>query len=148
MTTVVREALDLVRVQARHGDIEIVDALQDDSGLVCGDPHLLMQALLNIFINALQAMPEGGRLHVASGKSEGGQCLLRIGDTGGGMPQEILRQIFDPFFTTKPEGQGTGLGLTIAHRIVEMHDGVMRVESTPGSGTAFEIELPTGCDDG
>lgn len=145
VVTLVREALELVRVQARHGKIEIDEDLPEDGGCVVSvDPHLVMQALLNIFINAIQAMPEGGRLGVATHAGASGQCVVRIEDTGCGMPPEVMRQIFDPFFTTKPEGQGTGLGLTIAHRIVEMHDGVLRVESTPGAGTRFEIELPVG----
>ena len=144
-----REALDLVRVQARHGNVVLREELPEDGGCVVeADPHLLTQALLNILINAIQAMPNGGDLRVALDEGEGGACVVCIDDTGSGMPPEVLRHIFDPFFTTKAEGQGTGLGLTIAHRIVEMHDGLLRVESTSGVGTRFEIELPVGESDG
>jgi signal transduction histidine kinase len=98
---------------------------------VYGDPLKLKQIFLNLALNALDALEKGGQLEI-SGKT--------IRDTGSGIESETLSRIFNPFFTTRKEG--TGLGLAITHRIVEEHDGEIRVDSTPGEGTKMQVFLP------
>ncbi len=128
----------------------------DDLWLVRGNPTELHQVLLNLCVNARDAMPSGGHLSLAldnvpaaelaeraaTDRPEGDAISLMVSDTGTGIPPEVLPRIFEPFFTTKPEGRGTGLGLSTTFRIVKAHGGVIRVESRPGEGTTFEILLP------
>jgi len=104
-----------------------------------GDPELLKQMLLNLVINAIQAMPEGGEV-VVSAALQDAKMLIRVQDQGCGIPPESRDKIFDPFFTTK-EG-GTGLGLPVAHQILEQHGGILRAESNPGPGMTFSALLP------
>jgi signal transduction histidine kinase len=101
----------------------------------------LRQVFLNLVLNASQAMPEGGRICLLTEAIDGGVAAT-VEDEGVGIPPEIVDRIFDPFFTTKPVGEGTGLGLGIAHQIVEQHRGTISVESTPGVGTRFRVTLP------
>jgi len=103
------------------------------------DPFELKMAFSNIIQNAVQAMPNGGRLTVKSG-IQYGRIFIEIADTGGGIPKEIGDRIFNPFFTTKE--QGTGLGLAIAHKIIEAHDGKIEFKTMHGKGTTFIIRLP------
>lgn len=121
-----------------------------------GDPNQLLQALMNICVNARDAMPEGGTLGLATdsvtiGASEdflalelapGRYVKICISDTGHGISEETLSHVFEPFFTTKPVGQGTGLGLSIVYTIIEKHGGAIRAVSERGHGTTFEIYLP------
>jgi len=143
--SVVRETLDLVRTQARHTNVIMEEVYPANCHPIMGDPTLLAQAVLNLVVNALHAMPEGGTLRVVVTDAErpGRPCRIDIADTGHGMSLEVLRSAFDPFFTTKAEGEGTGLGLPITQRIVELHGGTIWVDSKPGDGTIFHIELPT-----
>ena len=108
------------------------------------DPAQMRQALWNLCLNAVEAMPQGGELRVGvrTITSEAGRTLMEITveDTGVGITAAELTQVFEPFFTTKP--QGTGLGLAIAHRIVEDHGGEIRVQSEPWRGSRFTISLP------
>lgn len=103
----------------------------------------LQQVLLNLFMNAIQAMDNGGELKVAIGPSEAaGEARIDVIDNGPGIPPEYINQIFDPFFTTKKEGVGTGLGLSVSYNIVKKHGGRLTVQSRPGQGTCFSIFLP------
>jgi two-component system sensor histidine kinase HydH len=112
-----------------------------DVGEASLDPDLIHQALLNLYLNALDAMAQGGRLTVGAGLSSRQEhLLLTISDTGRGIPTKGIGQIFDPYFTTK--STGTGLGLAIVHNIVEAHGGEIQVESDPGRGTVFRLSLP------
>jgi len=105
------------------------------------DREQIKQAIFNLLLNAIQAMPEGGRLVLRSGKSEEGRwAYVSIQDSGIGISPEEMDKLFDPFFSTK-EG-GVGLGLSIAHRIIDQHRGKMEVESRPGKGTIFTILIP------
>jgi PAS domain S-box-containing protein len=111
-------------------------------GSVTGDPERLQQLLLNLFLNAADAMPEGGELRVSL-KSDGKSgAVLRVADTGLGIEPQDLDHIFDAFYTTKEAGTGSGLGLMVAKRIVRDHGGSLGVKSTPGEGTEFRIHLP------
>jgi len=108
---------------------------------IVADPGQMQQVLVNLTVNAIQAMPEGGDL-ILSTAAEGGWVSLIVEDSGIGMPEEVLRQIFVPFFTTKDVGQGTGLGLSVVHGIVAAHGGRIEVESKVGQGSRFRVRLP------
>jgi two-component system NtrC family sensor kinase len=109
---------------------------------IIADAGSLRQVLMNLLLNAIWFTPPGGAISIASGRAEGDRVRVTVRDTGAGIAPELLGKIFDPFFTTKPVGEGTGLGLTICHRIVEEHGGAIDVESAPGAGTAIAITLP------
>jgi signal transduction histidine kinase/DNA-binding response OmpR family regulator len=112
--------------------------------LVAGDPSEIREALTNILFNALDAMPDGGRVTFTTSVEEGRVCC-RIADTGIGMAESVRQRVFDPFFTTKGE-RGTGLGLSIVYGIVARHGGEVEVESEPGSGAVFTLRLPIAID--
>src|SRR5439155_7682565 len=109
---------------------------------VLGDPAELREVLMNLLLNALDAMPQGGRVTFATGV-EGGQVYCAVTDTGAGMTDQVRQRVFEPFFTTKAE-QGTGLGLSIAYGIVTRHRGDIEVQSRLGMGSRFTIRLPVG----
>ncbi|WP_321869802.1 histidine kinase [Burkholderia ubonensis] len=119
---------DVVR---EYGDVPHVECL----------PSQLNQVFMNLLVNAAQAIPGRGVITIRT-TSDGDHVTIAISDTGKGMPPDIMRRIFDPFFTTKPVGQGTGLGLSVSHGIVERHRGVIDVTSEPGRGSTFSIRLP------
>ncbi len=104
------------------------------------DPDRLTQCLLNLYLNALQAMGDGGQLTVAGTRQGEDAVAITITDTGTGIAADDLTAIFDPYFTTKP--QGTGLGLAIVHKVIEAHQGQIKVRSIPGEGTTFTVVLP------
>ncbi|MCW8087043.1 PAS domain-containing sensor histidine kinase [Sabulicella glaciei] len=106
------------------------------------DPAQLETALLNLVMNARDAMPEGGTLTLSTAM-EDGRVALTVADTGEGMPPEVLERLFEPFFTTKPAGKGTGLGLAQVHGFLAQSGGEVRVESTPGAGSRFTLLLPS-----
>ncbi len=110
-----------------------------------GDRSLLEQVFLNLVLNSIQAMPDGGEIRI-SGKTDNGFVEVMIRDKGSGIPSDIHSKVFDPFFTTKTDG--TGLGLSIAYTIVTSHRGKLFFHSKEGSGTVFTVRLPKGADDG
>ena len=136
--------------------IEIDLRLEEDLKLVDADPVQIEQVLMNLAVNARDAMPDGGRLVIRTSnvirpeKHSGTQSvspaqdwvLLSVSDTGQGMDKGTLEQIFEPFFSTKAPGKGTGLGLSMVHGIVKNHDGRITCRSAPGKGTSFRIYLP------
>jgi signal transduction histidine kinase len=139
----VRTALRLTEFLARKGRVQ-VETDFPEQGVICEfDPQQIEQVLINLFQNAIQAMPDGGNLHVAV---RNGSHLARISvrDTGIGISADNMRRIFDPFFTTKQEGEGTGLGLSVSYGIISRHGGKIEVESKPGNGTVFTVMLPCG----
>jgi signal transduction histidine kinase len=103
--------------------------------------------MLNLVTNAVQAMPDGGRLAVRTAQVAGNRIRLEVRDTGVGIPAHRLKDIFNPFYTTKAPGQGTGLGLSVVHSILERYRGNIHVSSEVGVGTTFRIELPCSCHD-
>lgn len=133
------QSLFLLKKQARTQGVRVV--LQAEPGLppVDGDPEKLKQALLNLYLNALQAMPDGGELRVLA-RAAAGEVELRVEDTGPGVPSGEVDRIFEPFYSLRPGG--TGLGLSIAHTIVSDHGGRIEVTSRPGAGAAFALRLP------
>lgn len=121
--------------------IELIRSLSPDIPEITADPSQLHQALVNLVVNSIQAMPEGGRLTVQTLVREE-SIVLMVEDTGIGMSEELKRQIFIPFFTTKDVNQGTGLGLAVVHGIITSHGGSIHVQSEVGRGSRFEIRLP------
>jgi len=135
-------ALGLVEHLASFHNIEIVKEYTEDLPDLLLDPGQLEQVFVNMFVNASQAMEEGGRLTLRTGLNESGTSILvRIADTGKGISEENIGRIFDPFFSTKG-AKGTGLGLSVSYGIVEGHGGIIEVHSEVGKGTEFTITLP------
>ncbi|MGD8897311.1 MAG: ATP-binding protein, partial [Acidobacteriota bacterium] len=110
---------------------------------VTGNPRNLEQVFLNLFLNAMEAMPDGGTLKITATRADGFVRVV-VQDTGSGIAPEHLDKIFEPFFTTKEAGEGTGLGLSVSYSIVEKHGGRLEVESQLGRGTTFTVALPAG----
>ncbi|MBZ4416883.1 sensor histidine kinase [Myxococcus sp. RHSTA-1-4] len=106
-----------------------------------GHPGQIAQVVVNLLMNAAQAMPEGGRI-LLSTRMEGEEAVLEVRDTGVGMAPEVRARLFEPFFTTKSPGEGTGMGLAVVHGIVTAHSGRIQVDSAPGQGATFTIHLP------
>jgi len=138
---IVDETLDIFQDRITHSRITVEKAIEADVPAVSADRDQLIQVLINLVINSLHAMPEGGRLRLSLDR-EDSHVRLGVSDTGHGMPEEIRSKIFEPFFTTKDFGKGTGLGLTVVKGIVEEHGGTIAVESAVDKGTTFWIRLP------
>ena len=141
LTQVVEDALYFLEAQCAKKDIEVVRELAPGIPEITADPAQLKQVLVNLVVNAVQAMPYGGTLTVST-RSSGSTVLLGVKDTGIGMSEETLDKVFLPFFTTKDVDEGTGLGLAVVHGIVTSHGGSIDVESQVGQGARFEICLP------
>ena len=143
---VVRETLALRSYEQRISNITVVEALAAGLPKVFADGHQLQQVLLNLIINAEQAMLSSHGRGVVVVRTwhdvDQESVVLEINDDGPGIPDEVQPKIFDPFFTTKDVGKGTGLGLTVAYAIIQEHGGRIRLESSPGAGASFYVELP------
>jgi signal transduction histidine kinase len=109
--------------------------------------NAMRQILLNLITNAVQAMPKGGELFLRTARMDGDRVRLEVRDNGVGIPAAHLSDIFNPFYTTKAPGQGTGLGLSVVHSILQRYRAEIRVTSELGAGTTFTIELPCPCHD-
>ncbi|MBS1855668.1 MAG: PAS domain S-box protein [Acidobacteria bacterium] len=155
LNELILESAGMLRRIVRE-DIEIATSLSPAAGHVMADPGQLHQVLINLVLNARDAMPSGGRLTLRSSRVEldpadaaafpdirpGPYAVMEVADTGVGMSDDIQQKVFDPFFTTKPEGKGTGLGLSTVYGIVRQGGGWIRIESCPGMGATFRIGLP------
>ena len=137
----VEEGLSFFKSRCSKEGIKLICSLSPDLPEVDADPSQLNQVVVNLMVNALQAMPQGGELRIQT-LYEGNQVSLIIEDTGVGMSEGVLEKIFTPFFTTKEVGKGTGLGLPVVHGIITSHGGSIKVESKVGQGTKFDIQLP------
>ncbi|HEY7475739.1 MAG TPA: ATP-binding protein [Vicinamibacterales bacterium] len=148
LNSVVRETLALRAYEQRLTNIEVIEAFSTGLPQVFADPHQIQQVLLNLVINAEQAMLSAngrGTLIVRTWHDVDRETVvLEVSDDGPGVPQDVQPKIFDPFFTTKEVGQGTGLGLTVAYAIVQEHGGRIDVVSGSGAGATFSVQLPTG----
>jgi len=133
--------LSFVSEKLKRRGIEVVREFEATPTLT-GDPERLQQLCLNLFLNAADAMPDGGVLRVSLQPAADGRVELRIADTGTGIAASDLPRIFEPFFTTKPAGEGNGLGLMVVKGIVSDHGGSIDVSSEPGAGSEFRISLP------
>jgi signal transduction histidine kinase len=139
MQVLVQEITDLARPQAAAAGIRVAVREEVEGVEVRVDRDLFKQAVLNIVVNAMQAMPQGGELRFEATSGKAG-AELRISDTGSGIPEELREKIFSLYFSTKKEGSGIGLAMT--YRIVQLHDGTIDFTSEPGKGTTFLIRLP------
>lgn len=153
--TLIQEMEQMIR-STFPKNIRLETECAPDLRMVLGDATQMHQVLLNLCVNARDAMPDGGRLRLSAANLDidvsfasmlpeltpGAYVLVKVSDSGCGMPQEVIERIFDPFFTTKGLGKGSGLGLSTVHGIVKSHGGMLKVESTQGEGTTFQIYLP------
>jgi two-component system NtrC family sensor kinase len=141
LSQVIDDALFLLQSQVKDGRIEVVREYAEAVALA--NANQIQQIVVNLVVNAMQAMAGEGRLVVSTGPAAPGRVRLAVADTGPGIKAEVARRVFEPFFTTKPEGQGTGLGLSICYQIAEEHGGTIRLEPSPEHGACFVLELPT-----
>lgn len=139
LNEVVQTMLDFFSPTARQANVSVNSYVPADLPMVRIDPEQFQQALLNLLLNAEQAMPEGGEITLQAA-AEANAVRLEIIDNGPGMPQEVLAKVFKPFYTTKPGGNG--LGLPITRKIIEAHGGTLDVQSEAGRGTKFTIRFP------
>ncbi len=142
----VKEGLYFLESRCQKAGVEMVRCLTPDLPLIRADQSQLYQVLVNLSVNAVQAMPGGGKLTISTSLVDG-HILLRVEDTGIGMSKDIMNKLFIPFFTTKDVNEGTGLGLSVVHGIVTSHGGTIKVASEVGKGSIFEIQLPVKGDD-
>jgi signal transduction histidine kinase len=146
LNQVIRETLALRSYEQRLSNIAIIDALASGLPNVFADPHQMQQVLLNLVINAEQAMlsthGRGTLILRTWHDPDHDAVVLEVNDDGPGVPDDVQPKIFDPFFTTKEVGKGTGLGLTVAYAIVQEHGGRLTMKSQPGGGASFFVELP------
>jgi two-component system sensor histidine kinase HydH len=140
---VIRYSIKMIQKQAQEKGIAIHTNLSPDVKDISLDRDRISQVFINLYLNAIEAMEQGGTLRTDSSlDEESGRATIVVSDTGRGILREDLEHIFDPYFTTKQSG--TGLGLAIVHRIIEAHNGEVRIESEPGKGTTVTIVLPFG----
>lgn len=145
--------MELLEHQLGHARVDARTSVDGDLGLVPGEKDQLQQVLLNLYMNAIQAMPSGGRLAVKTSRiirrrpglevaPEQAYAVLTVSDTGIGIPEKDRGKIFEAFYTSKADAGGTGLGLAVAHGIVKDHDGWIEIDDNPGGGTIFRVYLP------
>ncbi|MGE5313869.1 MAG: ATP-binding protein [Acidobacteriota bacterium] len=139
---ILEETIALFETGIPHG-MEVVHRFEQHPCFINGDEGQVQQSLLNILLNARDAMPDGGRISVSTSVNPNERTLtVSISDTGTGMEPEVQRHIFEPFFTTKDHGKGTGLGLSVVYGVMKSHNGSVSVQSTPGKGSIFSLTFP------
>lgn len=141
LRALIKKALDLLDYQIQKSHIKIEYEFSDAIPLVKVDQNQMVQVFVNIILNAVQAMEEGGLLKIAI-RSIDEQIILTVSDTGKGIPEEDLPKVFDPFFTTKGKDGGSGLGLWLSQGVIERHGGIIQIDSKNDEGTTVRIQLP------
>ncbi len=141
LNDLVTNGLGLFESKCAGDGIELRCLLQPDLPEIYADPSQLNQVFVNVIVNAMQSIPNGGIITIST-LQEGAKVYLTVEDTGTGMDKDVLQKVFTPFFTTKDVGLGTGLGLPVAHGIIAAHGGSVKIESEVGKGTICRIELP------
>lgn len=141
LNELIEDGLYLLESRCQKDGIELVRRLDEHLPVISGDRSQLLQVLTNLVVNAIQAIPDGGRL-VISTESKNDGIVLAVRDSGIGMTPETVKKIFNPFYTTKTVDQGTGLGLSVVQGIVNTHGGKIDIESEPGKGSCFYVRLP------
>jgi two-component system, NtrC family, sensor kinase len=146
LNAVVEDALFLLKHHRRFGQFAVTRELDPHLPAVIANAEQLIQVMMALLLNAVDAMEAGGRLTVRSGRgrTRPDEVFVDVEDTGPGIPRSEQSKIFEPFYTTKPQGQGTGLGLSICYGILQEHAGRIEVESQPGEGARFRVVLPVG----
>ena len=142
LNEVVNRVLDLAAHSAELQHIQIIKELNPSLPELVADFDQLQQVCTNLILNAIQAMPEGGRLTLRTSTANDSQLKIEVQDTGCGISPENIRKLFTPFFTTKGKGKGVGLGLAVAYGIIQRHKGRIAVQTKEGEGTTFTIYLP------
>ena len=135
------ETLSLLDTQIQHSNIDIKLDLDDSLPATLANGGKLQQVMMNLLMNARDAMPNGGRLKLAT-YQDNSHVVVKVEDSGTGISRENIKKIYDPFFTTKEVGKGSGLGLSVSYGIIEEHSGRISVESQQGIGTTFCVRLP------
>jgi len=138
---VIRDALKLLENQRKLARIKLHLSLNRLGATIRGNRTLLQQAFMNLLLNAIDAMPDGGRLSISSSRKDD-SVVVRLKDTGSGIGPKEINKVFDPFFTTRPAGKGSGLGLSITHSIIDQHSGHIEIESAEGRGSTVTVALP------
>jgi two-component system, NtrC family, sensor kinase len=128
--------------QFELNQINFVEELAEDLPEIQGDPAQIQQVLIILLANASEALGEGGEIRVRTTPVDGGEASIEVRDNGPGDPPDVMEKIFEPFFSTKENQHRTGLGLAVAKGIVDRHGGALLVESQPGAGAAFTVQLP------
>jgi PAS domain S-box-containing protein len=139
LAEIARDVAALVKPQASRGSVEIALLIPQGGVGIRGDRDLLKQAALNVVVNAVEAMKDGGNLRIEVGR-DGGYCLFSVSDEGGGIPPEVKEKIFNLYFSTK--GKGSGIGLAVTFRVVQLHGGTIEFSSEYGKGTTFLLRFP------
>jgi signal transduction histidine kinase len=147
LNDIVNRVLELTAHSAQLSKIEVVKELDPSLPKLTADPNQLQQVCTNLILNAIQAMPGGGKLHLRT-SLDNGQLKMEVQDTGCGISPENMRKLFTPFFTTKKEVKGVGLGLAVSYGIIQRHHGKIEVHSKEGEGTIFTVYLPLHQEEG
>jgi signal transduction histidine kinase len=140
LNVLLENTLALVHKRLQHSHIHVHTELDPGLAPVYAVPDHIKQVMLNLVLNALEAMPHGGDLTIKTSQPSAGWVDLTVRDTGPGIESDDMAHLFEPFYTTKP--RGTGLGLSISYDLVARHGGQILVDSIPGKGTAFTVHLP------
>jgi signal transduction histidine kinase len=138
---IVERAVQLVQHHFKISNVSFQANYDADATLLC-DENQIQQALVALFVNAVEAMPQGGTLTLGVTRTSDGDLRISVADSGVGIAAEDLPHVFEPFFTTKKEGKGVGLGLSVVYGIIERHGGTVSVRSEPGKGTVFTLSFP------
>lgn len=141
---IIASTLDIIEANARVKSVEVCKEL-GEVGLLMGDKNQLQQVVVNLCSNAIDALPDGGKIVVRTRRHKRGNehwAVLEVEDNGCGIPEKIRSKIFNPFFTTKEVGKGTGLGLSLAYEIIQRHKGTVEIRSDVGQGSIFTVSLP------